>query len=99
MNRTKNLQGPCSHCGGMITYPAELIGTVTQCPYCRNSTELLLATPEIEPAIPRRGLFWTIVAIVILIGGLIGAMIGLKRAQNWAAQHRRAPATTNAVTQ
>lgn len=65
---------------------------MAQCPRCRQSTELMLAPPRAEPGIPRRGLIWSFVAIVILLAGLVGALIALKRAQNWAARHKPVPA-------
>ncbi|HWI57530.1 MAG TPA: hypothetical protein VNZ22_09900 [Bacillota bacterium] len=88
LNRTKNLEGPCSHCGGSIEYAAELIGTTTQCPHCGQVTELQLATPPQEPTLPRRAVFWTLTAVVILLLGLGGSVIALKRAQHLAEQHK-----------
>ncbi len=88
LNRTRNLRGPCQHCRGLIEYPAQLVGTTTQCPHCRQTTELLLATPPLEPAVPRRVIGWTIAAIIILVLGLVGSFIALKRAQNWAERYK-----------
>lgn len=57
-----------------------------------------MAPPE-EPTIPRRAIVWSIVAAVILVLGLIGALIALKRAESLAARHRHAapvnPATNS----
>ncbi len=52
----------------------------------------MLAAPPAEPTIPRRGIIWSIIATVILVGGLIAALIALRRAENWAARHRQIPA-------
>ena len=92
MSRTKYLKGPCQHCGGRLEFPAESIGSIVPCPHCGQHTELLLATPRIEPAIPTRAIVWTCIAVLILGGGLAGSLIALKRAQSWAA--RRQPQAT-----
>lgn len=81
MNRTKNLQGSCTECGGTLTFPAEQIGTTSRCPLCGKETELHLDVPEDAPTIPRRTLIWTGVAILVLITGLFGAYLALKRSQ------------------
>ncbi len=94
MTRTKYLKGPCAHCGGNIEFPAELIGTGTECPHCGKPTELLLAAPPQEPAVPRRVIVWTAVAVVILGVGVAGALVALHRAQRWAAIHKQEPPPT-----
>src|SRR5213079_3427373 len=97
MNRTKYLKGACQHCGGHIEFPAEMIGTATTCPHCRQETELLLATPAIESTVPRRAIFWSIAAVAVLVLGLAGSLIALKRAQKMAArQKQHAPAVASA---
>jgi hypothetical protein len=94
MNPTKRLTGVCSECGGSIEFPAELIGTMTQCPRCRKQTELLLAVPPDEPLVPRKAIILTIVAVVILAAGVIVPVVGLKRFERLAARQkdRAAPA-------
>jgi len=98
MNKTKSLKGECQHCGRRLDFPAEHIGLSAECPYCHEQTELLLARPPEEPALPRRVLVWTGVAVLVLVLGLAGALAALKRAQRWADRQRpqvTAPAATN----
>jgi hypothetical protein len=87
----KYLKGPCGQCGSNIEFPAELVGTVAECPHCGKSTELLLAVPKQEPALPRRVIVWTVVSVVILGLGLAGAMVALRRAERLAASHKQEP--------
>ncbi len=82
MQQTKNVQGQCQQCGGPFHFPAEGIGTVINCPHCGQPTELMLARPPDEPTIPRRAIVWTAVTVIILVGGLGGAIYALKRAQS-----------------
>lgn len=101
MSQTRYLKGLCSHCAGRIEFPAEAIGMMVDCPHCGKSTELLLeAQPEPPPAIPKRALIYTIIALFILAGGFAGALVALHRAQRLygrAAKTTRASApTTNA---
>ncbi|MCX6923577.1 MAG: FxLYD domain-containing protein [Verrucomicrobia bacterium] len=88
MNPTKRLTGACSECGGPIQFPAELVGTTTTCPHCRKQTELMLAAPPTESALPRKLIIFTVVAVVILIVGLIVLVAGLKHFENLAARQR-----------
>jgi len=81
MSRTKNLTGHCTHCGGLLEFPAESTGMTLDCPLCGQPTELLLARPVEEPTIPRSTIIWTLIAVLILGGGLVGAIIALKRAE------------------
>jgi len=81
MNRTKYLKGECQHCHGHIEFPAESAGLTTTCPHCGKQTELFLAAPKDEPTIPRATIVYTIIAVVILGAGLVGAIIALKMAQ------------------
>src|SRR5690349_9303917 len=81
MSRTKNLKGHCSHCNGLLEFPAESTGMTMDCPLCGQPTELLLARPVEEPTIPRATIVWTLIAVLILGGGLVGAIIALKRAE------------------
>lgn len=92
---TKTLQGVCIHCGMPIEFRADAIGTTAKCSYCRKETELRLAPPVVESGVPKRAIVWTTVAVVILLLGLIGTFAALKRAEAWAAKHKRpaAPAT------
>lgn len=85
------LTGLCSHCGAPITFPAEAIGSISQCRFCRKDTELSLAPPPREPSIPRRLIGTSVVVVIILALGVIGVLLALKRAQNLANQ-RKAPA-------
>src|ERR1051326_116102 len=81
MNQTKYLKGECQHCHGHIEFPPESAGLTTTCPHCGKQTELLLAMPKDEPTIPRATIVYTLIAVVILGGGLAGAMVALKMAQ------------------
>jgi hypothetical protein len=92
MAQFKFLQGACEHCGGGIRYPAEQVGTMVACPHCGKQTELQLLTPKTEPAIPTRMIVWTVVAVLILAGGLAGALLALKRARNLAERKQAAQA-------
>lgn len=80
--RTKNLSGDCQHCGGRFEFPAEAAGLTGECPHCRQQTACLLAAlPEEKSPAQTRAVIFTVVAIVILVGGLVGAVTALKRAQ------------------
>ncbi len=85
---TKRLTGTCTECGGPIQFPAELVGTTTQCPLCRKQTELRLATPPEEPILSRKGLLLTAVAIVILVAGLVTSLLVLRHFEKLAARQR-----------
>jgi len=95
MNRTKPIQGECQHCGGRLSFPADNIGSTAACPHCGQQTELRLMAPPEEPTIPRRAIVWSIVAAVILVLGLVGALVALKRAESLATRHRHAAPATN----
>ena len=94
MNHTKRLQGSCSECGGSIEFPAELVGTMTQCPHCRKQTELLLPLPPDEPSVPRKAIVWSVVAVVILALGVIVPVAGLKHFEKLAARQKGQPGTS-----
>src|SRR5215475_8329308 len=81
MNRTKYLKGECQHCHGHIEFPAESAGLTIDCPHCGKQTELLLALPKDEPAIPTATIVYTAIAVLILGTGLAGAIVALKMAQ------------------
>jgi len=83
MNPTKRLAGPCNSCGRSIDYPAHLVGTMAQCPYCRQATELRLAMPAQESSIPKRVWVFTVIAILIMVLGLAACFVALK----WAEAH------------
>jgi len=91
MKPSKNLRGPCTQCGRSIVYPAEQIGTTISCPHCGKLTELQLEKPPEEPVVPRRVIWWTIVAVLILLLGIAGLFYALKRSQSWVEQHRPKP--------
>ena len=79
MSSTKYLKGECQQCREHIEFPAEAVGTTTECPHCGQTTELLLALPPTESLLPTKAIVYTIIAIVILVGGLIGTQIALNR--------------------
>jgi hypothetical protein len=84
MQRTKYLKGPCSHCGGSIEYPAQMVGLPTQCPHCGQQTELSLETPAQEPAISRRAVAWIIMTLLIIGLGALGLRMAYKSAERLA---------------
>jgi hypothetical protein len=90
------LKGECQHCAGHIEFPADGIGQVVPCPHCHQQTELLLPAPPQQPVLPRRAIVWSIIAILILGGGLVASLIALKRAERWAAAHKPAARSPNA---
>jgi hypothetical protein len=92
MSRTKHLRGQCQHCGGSVEFLAENIGLTADCPHCSRTTELLLEVPPEPPTVPRRVLVWTGIAVLVLVLGLVGALIALKRAERWAARQKGAAA-------
>jgi hypothetical protein len=100
MSRTKYLKGPCTYCGGRVEFPAEAIGTTADCPHCGRPTELQLETVPDEPTIPRKGIVYALIAVLILGLGFVGAMAALKRAERMVAQkkERAAPPTSTNAT-
>ncbi len=78
---SKYLKGECQQCGDHIEFPAEAAGTTTECPHCGKPTELLLVAPEMESSVPTRAIVYTVIAVLILVGGLVGTQIALKRAR------------------
>jgi hypothetical protein len=95
MKQTKFLRGECEHCQGHIEFPAESAGLTTDCPHCGKQTELLLALPKDEPTIPRATIVYTVIAVIILVAGLAGAMVALKMAERKVA-HKKTEAVTEA---
>src|SRR5206468_507137 len=65
------------------------------CPHCGKATGLMIERPPDEPTIPRRTIIWTVVTVLVLLLGLAGALVALKRAETRAATNRQA---TNAVS-
>jgi hypothetical protein len=84
---SKYLKGECQQCGGHIEFPAEAAGTATECPHCGKPTELLLVAPKMESAVPTRAIVYAVIATVILVGGLIGTQLALKRARRLVEQN------------
>ena len=99
MNKTKYLKGECTECGGRLEFPAEAIGTSMECPHCGKTTELMLEVPKQEPILPTRVIVWTVIAVIILGGGLVGAILALKRAQRWAERQKEHSTPVSATTQ
>jgi len=102
MSATKFLHGECQHCGGHLEFPAEAAGTSAECPHCHQSTELFISTGERDDTANKaktKNIIFIVLACLILLGGLAGAMIALKRAKRLAAsQPAQQPATViNAV--
>ena len=94
---TKNLSGECQHCGGRFEFPAEAAGLTGECPHCGQPTDCLLATPSEEKSPAQiKAVIFTIVAVVILVGGLIGASVALKGAKRMVAQKQAAQALARA---
>jgi len=95
MMQTKNLRGECQNCGGAMEFVAEAVGTTAACPHCGQPTELMLALPA-EAASPLRtkAIVFAVIAVVILLGGVGGTMLALKRAQRMSARQQEAQATS-----
>src|SRR5262245_43647172 len=81
---TKFLKGECSSCHGHIEFPAEAIGATADCPHCGQPTELSLSAPPPSSSLPTKTIVYTVVAIVILLGGLAGTILVLNRAKKLA---------------
>jgi hypothetical protein len=95
MSRTKYLKGQCSYCGGRVEFPAEAIGTTADCPHCGRPTELQLEAVPDEPALPRKGIIYAVIAAVILGLGLAGALVALKRAERMVTRKKERAAAPN----
>jgi len=98
MNQKKNIKGNCQQCGGPFDFPVEGIGQTVDCPHCGRPTELQLATPPATSAVSTRQIVYVIVAIMILVGGLVGAMVALKRAQRMGSNQTRDVDVAGAMT-
>lgn len=89
MLKIKNLHGACQHCGGPIEFHAEHVGSSAECPHCGQQTDLLLgAPPEEKSPVPKKAIVFTVVAGLILAGGLVAANVALKRAKRLQAQRQ-----------
>jgi hypothetical protein len=97
MSRLKYLKGECAHCGGPIGFPADSIGTTANCPHCGQPTELMLARPKEEPSVPRKTLIWTVVTVLLLGLGLIGAIVALRIAEKRVPPKPEQAAETGSV--
>jgi hypothetical protein len=96
MSQIKHLKGECSHCSGRIEFPADAVGTLVACPHCGEQTELMLPPPPeaAGSSVPAKAIVWAVVAAIILGGGLVGALIALKKAQRLYGRQKQS--TTNA---
>jgi hypothetical protein len=93
--KIKNLRGECQHCGGPIEFHAEHVGTTANCPHCDQPTELLLAQPPEEGSPVRtKAIMFTVIVAVILIGGVVGASVALKRAKRLRAEQAQTKTET-----
>jgi hypothetical protein len=90
--QTKPIAVVCSQCGGTLQRPAELVGTMFRCPYCRKEAELLLPAPEPPAAFPKKTLVWSAVAFAIIVLGLAALMFALKQYQAKAPRKESSPA-------
>ena len=85
----KDVRGDFQQCGGPFNSPAEATGQTTDCPHCGQPTELLLALPpEAKTPASTKAIIYTVLALVILGGGLIAAVLLLKRAERLTARQR-----------
>jgi hypothetical protein len=97
MSQIKHLKGNCSHCSGPIEFPADALGMTADCPHCGQRTELMLPPPADSSgsSVPAKAIVWAVIAAIILGGGLIGALIALKKAERLYG--RQKTSATNAV--
>lgn len=98
MPKTKYIKGDCQHCAGPMEFPAEVVGSTVACPHCGQQTELLLATPPDDPVVPRRTIIWTVIGLLVLCLGFVGALAALKRAQRLAARQKHQSEQTFTTT-
>jgi hypothetical protein len=94
----KYLKSDCSHCGGRIEFPADAIGMTTDCPHCGKPTELALSAPPEQPALSRRTIVWTTIAVVVMALGLGGALYALNLAKKRVAARHQPPPAPVSVT-
>jgi hypothetical protein len=96
--KIKNLKGECQHCAGPIEFRAESTGMMADCPHCGQPTELLLALPpETGSPAQTKAVIYTVIAVVILVGGLISTVVALKRAERMSMRQKEALAKANAL--
>lgn len=96
---TKNLTGECQQCGGQFEFPAEAAGATGECPHCGQQTECILAAPpEEESPIRSKAILFTVIALVILVGGLIAAQLAVKRAERMVGRKTSTPPAGAAQT-
>ena len=96
---TKDLRGECQQCGGPFNFPAESTGLRADCPHCGQPTELMPALPpETKSPASTKAILYTVLALVILGGGLIAAVLMLKRAERLTARQREAVAAATPQT-
>jgi hypothetical protein len=97
-NMTKHLKGICQHCGALMHFPAEQAGETASCPQCGQETALLLAPPPEEKSpLKARAIIFISIALVILVGGVVGAQIAIKRAKRMTGQDANPVATKKAA--
>lgn len=89
MSVTKNVTGPCQHCGGLIQFSPEAVGNLATCPSCGKETELTLSVPKMESGLPVKTIVFSVVAVVILVGGLIAAQMALNRAKRMTGDNNQ----------
>jgi gas vesicle protein len=95
--KQKNLQGECQSCRERIEFSAGNAGLTADCPHCGQPTELLPALPpELKSPAPTKAIIYTAIALVILLGGLIGTVAALKRAEHLSTRQRETLAKTKA---
>ena len=88
---TKYIKGECQHCGGHLEFQADQAGLVADCPHCGQATELLLARPREESAVPRSSVIWAVIALVILGLGLAGSLMALRMAERKMGPRKSPP--------
>jgi hypothetical protein len=88
VSATKSILGECEHCGGHLEFPAEAAGSDSACPHCGQSTALRVSSGGTATRAPVKTIVFIALAVVILAGGLVGAVVALKRAKRMAAQQK-----------
>jgi len=72
-----------------MEFEAEATGTTATCPQCGQLTELLLTLPPAAgSSIRTKAIVFTVIALVILLAGLGGALWALKRAQRISSRQQ-----------
>lgn len=91
MRPTKKLTGTCTHCGMPVEFDAQSVGLLAQCPFCRKQTELRLAAPSQDSAIPPRAIILTVIVVAILALGIAAMLYALHQARNIADRTPQKP--------